>query len=93
MPFKKPNIDGLLALLERFFAPKQGTLPGGTATVAELDFAEKESPIKGEDVKPGPWPGLTSPDSAENNSASVAGAGPSSPRPPSSSSAPPTRRG
>ncbi|KAJ4134790.1 hypothetical protein NW768_004393 [Fusarium equiseti] len=77
MPSKKPDIKNLLALLKKvFFAPEMGSLPGGTATVAELDFAEKDSPIKGEDVKPGPWPGMTSSDSVgEDSIASDAGAG------------------
>ncbi|KAF0638166.1 hypothetical protein FPSE5266_10988 [Fusarium pseudograminearum] len=74
MPSKKPNIGNLLALLEVFLALQPDILPGGTATVAELDFAEKNSPIKGEDVKPGPWPGLTSSSSVEASPASVAGA-------------------
>ncbi|KAM0386233.1 hypothetical protein ACHAPY_000789 [Fusarium culmorum] len=74
MPSKKPNIGNLLALLEMFLALQLDILPGGTATIAELDFAEKDSPIKGGDVKPGPWPGLTSSSSVEASPASVAGA-------------------
>jgi hypothetical protein len=76
MPLKMPRIDDLLVFLkEVFFAPERGVLPGGTATKAELDFAEKDSPIKGEDVKPGPWPGGASPDSVrDDRSAAVAGA-------------------
>ncbi|KAF4414594.1 hypothetical protein FACUT_14149 [Fusarium acutatum] len=51
----------------------------GTETKAELDFAEKDSPIKGEDVKPGPWPGGSSPDSVKDDgSAAVVGASSSS---------------
>ncbi|CEF73750.1 hypothetical protein FGSG_11972 [Fusarium graminearum PH-1] len=49
MPSKKPNIGNLLALLEMFLALQLDILPGGTATIAELDFAEKDSPIKRED--------------------------------------------
>ncbi|KAI1064450.1 hypothetical protein LB506_007894 [Fusarium annulatum] len=79
MPPKMPRLDDLLALLEVYFAPETGVLPGGTATKAELDFAEKDSPIKGEDVKPGPWPGGSSPDSVKDDgSAAVAGASSSS---------------
>ncbi|KAL5586113.1 hypothetical protein FOBRF1_015983 [Fusarium oxysporum] len=75
-----PRIDDLLVLLEVFFAPEKGGLPGGTATKAELDFAEKDSPVKGEDVKPGPWPGGSSPDSVrDDGSAAVAGASFASP--------------
>ncbi|KAG5802339.1 hypothetical protein H9Q71_013074 [Fusarium xylarioides] len=75
MPPKMPRLDDLLALLEVYFAPETGVLPGGTATRAELDFAEKDSPIKGEDVKPGPWLGGSSPDSVKDDgSAAVAGA-------------------
>ncbi|KAF5574620.1 benzoate 4-monooxygenase cytochrome P450, partial [Fusarium pseudoanthophilum] len=75
MPPKMPRFDDLLVLLEVFFAPERGVLPGGTATKAELDFAEKDSPIKGEDVKPGPWPGGSSPNSVKDDgSAAVAGA-------------------
>ena len=53
-----------------------GSLPGGTASVAELGFAEKDSPVKEEDVKRGPWPSMTSPGSVgEDSIASDAGAG------------------
>ncbi|WKT50802.1 hypothetical protein QSH57_015772 [Fusarium oxysporum f. sp. vasinfectum] len=75
MPPKMPRIDDLLVLLEVFFASEKVGLPGGTATKAELDFAEKDSPVKGEDVKPGPWPGGLPPDSVrDDGSAAVAGA-------------------
>ncbi|KAF5532182.1 hypothetical protein FMEXI_12579 [Fusarium mexicanum] len=37
MPPKMPRLDDLLALLEVFFAPERGALPGGTATKAELE--------------------------------------------------------
>ncbi|CZS77017.1 unnamed protein product [Fusarium graminearum] len=49
MPSKKPNIGNLLALLEMFLALQLDILPGGTATIAELGFAEKDSPIKRDD--------------------------------------------
>ncbi|TVY68322.1 hypothetical protein Focb16_v002338 [Fusarium oxysporum f. sp. cubense] len=90
MPPKMPLIDDLLVLLEVFFAPEKGGLPGGTATKAELDFAEKDSPVKGEDVKPGPWPGGSSPDSVrDDGSAAIAGASSSSSPPLSFSSSAP----
>ncbi|KAJ4050594.1 hypothetical protein NW761_005389 [Fusarium oxysporum] len=80
-----PRIDDLLVLLEVFFASEKVGLPGGTATKAELDFAEKDSPVKGEDVKPGPWPGGLPPDSVrDDGSAAVAGASLSSSPPLSS---------
>ncbi|KAF5687067.1 benzoate 4-monooxygenase cytochrome P450 [Fusarium circinatum] len=51
-----PKIDRLLALLERYLTPKGSGLPGGTATQADVDAAQKDSPDKGEPVGPGPWP-------------------------------------
>ncbi|EXK88789.1 hypothetical protein FOQG_08080 [Fusarium oxysporum f. sp. raphani 54005] len=51
-----PNIDRLLALLERYLTPKGSGLPGGTATQTDVDSAQKGSPDKGEPVKPGTWP-------------------------------------
>ncbi|KAJ4250572.1 hypothetical protein NW762_011830 [Fusarium torreyae] len=62
MPPRFPTIDDLLALLRVFLAHKGSGLSGGTATEAEIAFAEKDSPVKGEDVPPGPWP--TSPSAA-----------------------------
>ncbi|KAI8402906.1 hypothetical protein FOFC_16335 [Fusarium oxysporum] len=43
-----PNIDRLLALLERYLTPKGSGLPGGTATQTDVDSAQKGSPDKGE---------------------------------------------
>ncbi|CZR44757.1 uncharacterized protein FPRO_14509 [Fusarium proliferatum ET1] len=37
MPPKMPRLDDLLALLEVYFAPEMGVLPGRTATKAELE--------------------------------------------------------
>ncbi|KAI1052934.1 hypothetical protein LB506_009948 [Fusarium annulatum] len=51
-----PNIDDLLVIVERFMASNDAGLPGGTATQSEIDAAQKDSPDKGEPVKPGPWP-------------------------------------
>jgi hypothetical protein len=62
MPPRFPKIDDLLALLRVFLAHKGPGLSGGTATEAEIAFAEKDSPVKGEDIPPGPWP--TSPAAA-----------------------------
>ncbi|WKT45070.1 hypothetical protein QSH57_009923 [Fusarium oxysporum f. sp. vasinfectum] len=42
-----PNIDRLLALLERYLTPKGSGLPGGTATQTDVDSAQKGSPDKG----------------------------------------------
>ncbi|PNP80516.1 hypothetical protein FNYG_06115 [Fusarium nygamai] len=51
-----PNIDNLLVIVEKFMASNDKGLPGGTATQAEIDEAQKGSVDKGEPVKPGPWP-------------------------------------
>ncbi|KAF4502759.1 benzoate 4-monooxygenase cytochrome P450 [Fusarium agapanthi] len=51
-----PKIDRLLALLEGLTPWESGTVPGVTATQADVDAAEKDSPDKGEPVGPGPWP-------------------------------------
>lgn len=57
MPPKLPNLDRLLALLEEYLAPSEsGALSGGLATEEEIAAAEKDSPVKGEAVPPGPWP-------------------------------------
>ncbi|KAM0558471.1 hypothetical protein ACHAPJ_004662 [Fusarium lateritium] len=77
MPPRFPNIDDLLALLRVLLAPKGSGLSGGTVTEEHLAFAEKDSPVKGEDVPPGPWP--TSP-----SAAAAAAPPPSSSSPPSS---------
>ncbi|KAF5619979.1 hypothetical protein F52700_11299 [Fusarium sp. NRRL 52700] len=61
MPARLPDVSGLLALLDRFRTPKRSGLPGGSATKEEIAFAEKDSPIKGEYIAPGPWPDFSSP--------------------------------
>ncbi|KAF5535762.1 benzoate 4-monooxygenase cytochrome P450 [Fusarium mexicanum] len=43
-----PKIDRILALLERYLTLKRPGLPGGTATQADVDAAQKDSPDKGE---------------------------------------------
>ncbi|EEU44714.1 uncharacterized protein NECHADRAFT_84753 [Fusarium vanettenii 77-13-4] len=53
-----PNLDRLLALLKEYLAPKELGLPGGVAEEKELVWAEKDSPVKGEFITPGPWPSL-----------------------------------
>ncbi|KAF5657596.1 benzoate 4-monooxygenase cytochrome P450, partial [Fusarium denticulatum] len=60
MPDQLPDVSGLLALLERYRAPKRTGLPGGFATEEEIAFAERDSPIKGERIAPGPWPDSSS---------------------------------
>ncbi|KAM5375140.1 hypothetical protein ACJA88_007805 [Fusarium oxysporum] len=89
MPARLPDVSGLLALLDRFRTPKRSGLPGGSATEEEIAFAEKDSPIKGERIAPGPWPEFSSsPSSSSPPSPSLP------PLPlPSSSSSPPPRAG
>ncbi|EXM27080.1 hypothetical protein FOTG_06489 [Fusarium oxysporum f. sp. vasinfectum 25433] len=87
MPARLPDVSGLLALLDRFRTPKRSGLPGGSATEEEIAFAEKDSPIKGERIAPGPWPEFSSSPSSSPPS-------PSLPPPPlPSSSSPPPRAG
>ncbi|SCV44091.1 uncharacterized protein FFB14_08156 [Fusarium fujikuroi] len=88
MPARLPDVSGLLALLDRFRTPKRSGLPGGYATEEEIAFAQKDSPIKGERIAPGPWPDFSSPSSSSS---------PPSPTlpplpPPSSASSPPPQR-
>ncbi|SCV48196.1 uncharacterized protein FFB14_10247 [Fusarium fujikuroi] len=45
MPPKMPRLDDLLALLEVYFAPEMGVLPGGTATKAELEAQLRPPPV------------------------------------------------
>ncbi|KAL4732306.1 hypothetical protein ACLX1H_001319 [Fusarium chlamydosporum] len=77
MPARLPDLGRLLALLERFLAPKGPGLPGGTMTVEEIERYEKGSPIKGEPVTEETWP-------------AAAAADPPSSLPPLPSSPPPT---
>ncbi|RKK13047.1 hypothetical protein BFJ68_g587 [Fusarium oxysporum] len=77
MPARLPDVSGLLALLYRLRTPKRSGRQGGSATEEEIAFSEKDSPIKGERIAPGPWPELSS----------------SPPSPSSPSSSPPPRAG
>ncbi|KAH7158604.1 hypothetical protein DER46DRAFT_662585 [Fusarium sp. MPI-SDFR-AT-0072] len=67
MPARLPDVSGLLALLDRFRTPKRSGLPGGSATEEEIAFAEKDSPIKGERIAPGPWPEFSSSPSSSSS--------------------------
>ncbi|RYC86111.1 hypothetical protein BFJ63_vAg11013 [Fusarium oxysporum f. sp. narcissi] len=88
MPARLPDVSGLLALLDRFRTPKRSGLPGGSATEEEIAFAEKDSPIKGERIAPGPWPEFSSSPSSSSSPPS-----PSLPPLPLPSSSPPPRAG
>ncbi|KAH6969337.1 hypothetical protein DER45DRAFT_532970 [Fusarium avenaceum] len=61
MPPRAPDLTDLLALLERYLHPVGVGFPGGTATQRDLSLMEKDCPVKGELIAPGPWPLLPSP--------------------------------
>ncbi|KAF5001611.1 hypothetical protein FGRMN_917 [Fusarium graminum] len=78
---EEPDLTDLDLFLRDYLAPREGGLPGSQATVAELDFAERDSPIKGEDIAPGPWPGVVSSNSVEDEDSAAVVGGTSSPPP------------
>ncbi|KAF5637324.1 benzoate 4-monooxygenase cytochrome P450 [Fusarium tjaetaba] len=51
-----PDIKKLLVIVKRLWASDDAPLPGGTATQAEIDEAQKGSVDKGEPLKSGLWP-------------------------------------
>ncbi|RSL96676.1 hypothetical protein CEP52_011335 [Fusarium oligoseptatum] len=84
MPPRPPRLDRLLALLEEYLAPKELGLPGGVAKEKELVWAEKDSPVKGEFITPGPWPSLATTIAA----AAALSSSSTAPPPPTSDAAP-----
>lgn len=95
MPVRPPPYDRLRALLERYLTSKSGAdhpLPGGQITREELDFAEKDSPVKGQRLRPGLIPDDTAAAASPPPPPPPTPPPPTPTSPPSPPSPPPVRR-